>query len=360
MSWTVMNNAKVLRDSTTGELAIQCGCGAEPTPLNGGSGGGASSWDDLTGKPFGKEIEEVVLFETTAVHDSDYQHSFYYSTCPNLLNEITHIEINGVRHSFVNTITGNAGWQYFPLYGNSSLYEDVNGDLPLQSSIDTGEAYCLLDKMGTEFEDERVYEILLYAAEKGDIPVKFLKVTETITLLPTEFLPEHLQFGKRHALTAVEDFPAVFDVKDYVDGLGYTLYFYYEDDQNSEYTFKEGTTYVLEINGKTYEAVCQSRKSIGEEDVIPSGNAFYCVCDFDIIQEWTDDYGDVYGKYKHECTIYLPEAIEGETVDVKLYEKTEVITPLDEKFMPVLTSPNGTKYKLTVADDGTLSATAVG
>lgn len=32
---------------------------------------------------------------------------------------------------------------------------------------------------------------------------------------------------------------------------------------------------------------------------------------------------------------------------------------LDEKYMPLLTSPNGTQYKLTVADDGTLTATAV-
>lgn len=35
------------------------------------------------------------------------------------------------------------------------------------------------------------------------------------------------------------------------------------------------------------------------------------------------------------------------------------VTPLDEKYMPLLTSPNGTKYKLTVADNGTLTATAV-
>lgn len=38
---------------------------------------------------------------------------------------------------------------------------------------------------------------------------------------------------------------------------------------------------------------------------------------------------------------------------------TETIQPMDEEFMPLLTSPNGTKYKLTVSDDGTLSAVAV-
>lgn len=38
---------------------------------------------------------------------------------------------------------------------------------------------------------------------------------------------------------------------------------------------------------------------------------------------------------------------------------TETIQPMAEEFMPMLTSPNGTKYQLTVSDDGTLSAVAV-
>ena len=36
----------------------------------------------------------------------------------------------------------------------------------------------------------------------------------------------------------------------------------------------------------------------------------------------------------------------------------ETIQPMAENFMPLLTSPNGTKYQLTVSDDGTLSAVA--
>ena len=37
----------------------------------------------------------------------------------------------------------------------------------------------------------------------------------------------------------------------------------------------------------------------------------------------------------------------------------DILHPMTEEFMPLLTSPNGTKYKLTVSDDGTLSAVAV-
>lgn len=43
----------------------------------------------------------------------------------------------------------------------------------------------------------------------------------------------------------------------------------------------------------------------------------------------------------------------------KLIYGTETIHPIAEEFLPVLTSPNGTKYQLTVADDGTLSAVQV-
>lgn len=37
----------------------------------------------------------------------------------------------------------------------------------------------------------------------------------------------------------------------------------------------------------------------------------------------------------------------------------EAVTPLPEKYMPLLTSPNGTKFKIQVSDDGTISATEV-
>lgn len=37
----------------------------------------------------------------------------------------------------------------------------------------------------------------------------------------------------------------------------------------------------------------------------------------------------------------------------------QTTTPMAEEFMPVLTSPNGTKYKITVDDSGTISATEV-
>ena len=48
-----------------------------------------------------------------------------------------------------------------------------------------------------------------------------------------------------------------------------------------------------------------------------------------------------------------------ESHEVRISATTETITPMAEEFMPVLTSPNGTKYKLTVDDSGAISATEV-
>lgn len=37
----------------------------------------------------------------------------------------------------------------------------------------------------------------------------------------------------------------------------------------------------------------------------------------------------------------------------------QIVTPMAEEFLPVLTAPSGTKYKITVDDSGTISATEV-
>lgn len=43
----------------------------------------------------------------------------------------------------------------------------------------------------------------------------------------------------------------------------------------------------------------------------------------------------------------------------KFVSEQTVVNPLDEKYMPVLTSPNGTKFKIRVGNDGSLSAAEV-
>ena len=51
--------------------------------------------------------------------------------------------------------------------------------------------------------------------------------------------------------------------------------------------------------------------------------------------------------------------LSGDKHTVKIFLAEEIVHPVDEKFMPVLTSPNGTKFKITVNDTGTIFATEV-
>lgn len=57
------------------------------------------------------------------------------------------------------------------------------------------------------------------------------------------------------------------------------------------------------------------------------------------------------------CSFYT--TLSGDKHTVKIFLVGEIVHPVDEKFMPVLTSPNGTKFKITVGDTGTISATEV-
>ena len=59
-----------------------------------------------------------------------------------------------------------------------------------------------------------------------------------------------------------------------------------------------------------------------------------------------------------EAGIYFP-LMEGNLYTYEFISETEAIHPMSAEFLPALTSPNGTKYQLTVADDGTLSAVQV-
>lgn len=66
----------------------------------------------------------------------------------------------------------------------------------------------------------------------------------------------------------------------------------------------------------------------------------------------------VVGQQSGNEKLYFVFAEEGEYT-ISLYAMGETVIPLPEEYMPLLTSPNGTKWKLTVDDSGTVSAIAV-
>ena len=112
-----------------------------------------------------------------------------------------------------------------------------------------------------------------------------------------------------------------------------------------QFVLVEGQTYVVIWDGTEYERVAKTFSSTpyfgnlalaGAEE--NTGEPFLCAM--------------LGGK-----TVWFADTAAIHTIGVSLVSKT--VTPMAEYFLPVLTSPNGTKYKLTVDDSGAISATEV-
>lgn len=106
----------------------------------------------------------------------------------------------------------------------------------------------------------------------------------------------------------------------------------------SNFSSLAGKNVIVTLNGHEYETACY----------FDAGKTCINFGDYEISQHVASSAGPI-----------LAPATEGETYTIKIEEVAEVETihPIDEKLI-VLTSPNGTKYSLSVADDGTLSAVA--
>ena len=110
----------------------------------------------------------------------------------------------------------------------------------------------------------------------------------------------------------------------------------------------EGQTYTVNWDGTEYRCVCGANNAtlyIGNPAIMGAG----------------DDTGEpfIYGYNKNISSGQFATFDTSATHTISVKTIAETITPMAEEFMPMLTSPNGTKYKLTVNDSGTISATEV-
>ena len=132
--------------------------------------------------------------------------------------------------------------------------------------------------------------------------------------------------------------------------------------------FVVGKTYVVRWNGVEYTAtaaaVADNRASVvyvgnsGEIGGEDNGLPFLIAT----VQGQTMIYGAeetaVVGIRREVNALRLE--CDGRVFDMPYVEEAEgTVHQMDAKYLPFLVSPNGTKYKLAVADDGTLSAVAV-
>ena len=111
-----------------------------------------------------------------------------------------------------------------------------------------------------------------------------------------------------------------------------------------EFEITEGETYTVVWDGVEYKCVCYTQ---GRYLCIGNPRAFGL--------EATDE-PFVYTPSEGYLWISYDTAT---THTISVTTSAETITPMAEEFLPILTSPNGTKYKITVDDSGTISATVV-
>ena len=194
--------------------------------------GGASSWNDLTDKPFG-EIENILVeqhIESEFDPDSDNcphaatQHGDYSSIFE--VGKQYFVEIN--RQEYL------VEYRYDDLdesYGFGSPYRDFLDALP------TGEGLPYPFFIAN-------YGSYLSILTTEDVSGNFKIYTKDgIKYLDSKYLPEHLQFGEEYDVLFEQQFEAVHDG-------GSVSYVDFEYALNLE----EGKTYIVEYDGNKYKA----------------------------------------------------------------------------------------------------------
>ena len=114
--------------------------------------------------------------------------------------------------------------------------------------------------------------------------------------------------------------------------------------------------YIINFDGKEYVCPLVWHRIDGGDSLPMIGNL--------AIGGFGDDTGEpfvgsVQTAYDALVGFLLLTNLSGDSHTVSISELSETIKTIDPEFLPALTSPNGTKYQLTVSDDGTLSAVAV-
>lgn len=175
---------------------------------------------------------------------------------------------------------------------------------------------------------------------------------ETVKPIDEKYLPDHLQFGE----TTVKGDTLTWDGN--TDGLVSVNEL--ESDQPYFYKISDAVITMADYaNGVIVEIAGQSQTLPAEyiaEQIATEGAVAVCDFVFYVPKDNTNAFDATFpeaGWYHVDptesggilCAVTIPGYTGFESTTVK---------PLDEKFMPILTSPNGTKYKLVVNDDGTI------
>ena len=225
----VISNAKIVRDTVTGETFVQCGCGDNLVPIGGGGTGGVSSFNDLPDKPFGTESTRFIGFEnktvkiTEEVNENGY--SYYSAYIDGDLGELgsttgagmddTHqwnfeigsrcvIVVDGVEYE--SDIMDFAGYLFFGKYqlapcGVGVYTEDCDAPIGIAATENGFTIGMTSEYVGT-------HEISLYVYDDVDIPLHEKYIPETIKRVnnAVELFEIDIQDGQEYKIPAGSTF----------------------------------------------------------------------------------------------------------------------------------------------------------
>ena len=318
-----------------------------------GSGGG--SWNDLKDKPFYEETKTVagdtLYWDGNTEGRARFGDLFYkVSDAVPSVDDL----VEGT------TVTANVGvtlplTQSFPVDGYLILYFENE---PIFVVIPD-------DLVGSNIDGEIVTESGMYAYNNDSVyPISFtipgyngFKTTTTeLKTLESKFLPEALHFGEDKAFE-----PIVWDGN--TEGL--------EVFTGNNGTFYKIADYVPVDSAEQVDSVVVTATNNGESAEIEListmwNNAFSAQDHIWVFGNFglfgTDgQYGQ--GGVTIPAGVYTKSVVDAFGAPLEgfsmIVNPASAVTPMNEKYFPILTSPSGKKFKITIADDGTITSTEV-
>lgn len=286
-----------------------------------GSGGGVSSWNDLTDKPFYSEVSvEEVLAEQEYTQAYSGEGIYLGYELPLVGGAEYVVTYNGMEYKCIA----------FSEPYNSKTHVLLGDYGELLGGESTGEPFVIEALIG--FGETIIH------ADDLTFTISISQKAETIKTIGPKYLPEALRFG------AVESYEVLVPE----ERLSFNNEGFIEIPVSTG--FRVGDKVVVNWDSQKYEVVA----FLDGEDVV-AGNIGIFEPDKD-----TGEPFFILSAYVNDEIGWLLTIDTGKpntSALVSIEVATETIKTIDPKFI-VLTSPNGTKYNLSVSDDGTLSAVA--
>jgi hypothetical protein len=240
-----------------------------------------------------------------------------------------------------------------------TIYNDAGCAISIIEGIFVSVLSDVAEFDGLVFPEKGMYVCTPYAEEAPlaiTIPgyTGFVSKQTVVKTIDPKFLPEALQFGE----TTVMGDTLTWDGN--TEGLvlfniGKSVY-KVSDAVPTMADLENGATIKLSDSLEVTE--CDVRESMPGLILIDAGSVV-------VISESVAG-TEIGGVMLPEAGTYLYKYVEGDdqyvaSITIPGYTgfETTTIKPLDEKYLPILTSPGGKKFKLSVDDSGTLTATEV-